>query len=383
MGHALLSASGASIWIKCTMNPRFAEGRPDTAGIEAQRGTLAHHIAEWTLRGLLGMNTMKFVQQKLKVFKANEMYDAEMSRIVRDFVTYVMEEYSKALSVDPKAQIFLERQFDLSRYIPEGFGTADISIIYSHRFKGIDLKYGKGVKVEAENNSQLKIYAIGAAVEFDEQFDFDFFEMTIYQPRLENIDTMEISRDELLDWAQFTLVPRAKLAWEGKGEFVTGDHCKFCKALAVCPAAKEKAMTITRYKFAANSYLPDEAVVEAYLLNDLVAAYLKETKRYALDEAVHNGKKWPGLKLVNGRSNRRYTSEEKVAKRLRAEGYSDDDFYNKSIKGIGEMVNLLGGDFDKVLKGLVEKPIGAPTLVPEGDKREKYSKVKGKFSNIS
>lgn len=381
MDHAILSASGAYIWTACSLSARFAQGKPDTAGIDAQMGTLAHAISEWTLRGILGMNSSKFVKATLAKLKSDPMYDTEMSRYVQGFVTYVMERYSEALRIDPKAKIYIESRLDLSRYIPEGFCTADIIIVYSGNMLGIDLKYGKR-QVEAHNNKQLMIYALGAAIMFDREYDFDWFTMTIYQPRLDIIDSMEMSREALIDWANTFLKPKAKLAWEGKGDFVTGSHCTFCKALATCPAAKAKVMTLTKWKFAAHEYLTDEAVAESFQLAELVAAWVSETKKYALAEAV-KGKKWPGLKLVNGRSNRVYKDEAKVVSRLIKKGYSESQLFNKKIIGITDMTTLLGVNFDKYLEGLIEKPPGSPTLVLESDKREKFSKVKGKFKQLN
>lgn len=392
MAHAFLPASGAYIWTVCSLQPHYTKDLKDRAGDPAKQGTLAHAISEWTLRGILGMNSSKFVKAELKKLKATkydggpnhgkDMYDAEMSRHVSRYVAYIMEQYAEALRIDPNAKIFLEREFDLSRYIPEGFGTADVSIIANRIFRGFDLKYGKHKLIEAKDNKQLKIYAVGAAVEFDAEFDFDFFEMTIYQPRLDHIDTMEISRQELLDWAKYYLRPKAAIAWKGEGELVAGNHCGFCKAIAICPAVKEKAMIAAKYKFAAHKYLPDEAVVESYLYADLQSAWNTQVKKYALEEALERGKKWPGLILTNGRAVRKYKDERSVAERLRGLEYSEDQFYKKSIIGIGEMEKLLGGQFDEILKGLVERPPGAPTLVIDDGKRDKYSKIKNKFKNI-
>jgi hypothetical protein len=400
--HAFLALSASKAWLSCTRMPRFTEGLPDTENEAAFEGTVAHAISEWTLRMMLRMNSEKYCRSQIKKYKetvypdlglgesgrAGEVvYDKQMSRHVRDYVSYVMEQYSQALRIDPGAQIFIETRVDVSKYVPEGFGTADVIIVYKingrGRYIGIDLKYGKGVLVEGEDNPQLKLYALGGAILLDPVWDFEFFEMHIYQPRLNNFPIMEISRQTLINWARYVVKPKAQLAWDGEGEFVVGDYCRFCKAFAKCPAVYEKAQRLAMHKFARIEYLPPEAVSEVYKMAQIMTSWLAETKRDALEMSLKHGVEWPDLILTNARAERKYSNPDALAERLLAEGYSEEEIYKRSMIGILALEELLGSKFEKVTAGLIEKPAGAPTLKVDDGKIKPYNKADGKFKDLT
>jgi hypothetical protein len=235
------------------------------------------------------------------------------------------------------------------------------------------LKYGKGIVVDAENNSQFRLYALGAYNEFNHLYDIKRVRMTVLQPRLNNYGSEEITLQELLDWGNKEVKPKAKLAWAGEGEMVAGDHCTkcFCRARYQCPQRAKQAYELANQDFALvePELLTIEQIVAVLPKADQLIDWLNDVKAYALKQA-EKGDTVPGYKLVEGRSNRRYTNEEDVAKRVRAAGVDAALIYEKSLIGITAMEKLLGKkEFARLLEDLIVKPAGKPTLVPEGDKR--------------
>ena len=234
----------------------------------------------------------------------------------------------------------------------------------------MDYKHGLGVLVEAEMNPQMMCYALGALELFDALYDISKVSMTIYQPRRENISTFEISRDELLTWADKVLKPAAKLAFEGKGEFYCGEWCGFCKAKHRCRARAEENLLMARHEFKLPALLDDIEIEVILSKVDELTSWASDVKDYALQSAL-GGKSWTGWKLVEGRANRRYTDENEVIKAVCEAGF---DPFEKKVLGITAMQKLLGKTkFEKLLSAYVEKPQGKPTLVPESDKRPEIS----------
>ena len=234
----------------------------------------------------------------------------------------------------------------------------------------IDFKYGKGVEVESEDNSQMMCYAIGALELFDNLYDIEEVCMVIYQPRIENISVSNKSVTELYSWAENTLKPIAELAYEGKGEFKAGDHCQFCKIKATCRKRAEYNMELAKYDFEEPAELTDEEISSILIKSSDLVSWVSDVKDYALNQALL-GKNYPNLKLVEGRSNRKYLNEEDAATAVINAGY---DPYEKKLLGITAMTNLLGRTkFNEVLGDLIYKPQGKPTLVLESDKRPAMS----------
>lgn len=253
--------------------------------------------------------------------------------------------------------------------MPEGFGTGDLVIVADGILTVIDLKYGKGVAVEAEWNPQMMLYGLGALELFDAIYDIDTVRMTIYQPRLESVSTWEISVYDLMDWVETELKPKAQLAIHGDGEFRCGSWCRFCKAKDTCRARAEEYLRLAQMEFKAPALLSDEEIAEILKVADDLAKWAADVYAFATDEAITHGKQWAGFKLVEGRSNRKYTDEEEVAEAAKAAGYTD--IYKSTLVGITEMEKLMGKKrFSEVLGKLVYKPQGKITLVTESDKRE-------------
>ena len=255
---------------------------------------------------------------------------------------------------------------DFSKWVKDGFGTADAIIVSDDVLRIIDFKYGLGVLVSAENNSQMRCYALGTLSIFDGIYDIERVSMTIYQPRRMNVSTAEITKDELLTWADEVLSPAAKLAYAGKGDYSCGEWCGFCKAKNDCRARAEANLRLARYDFKMPPLLTDEEVEVILSRVDNLVSWAKDIKEYALKKAL-KGKTWNGYKLVEGRSVRHYTDERAVANTVAAAGY---DPYKKMLLGITEMQKMLGRtQFTELLSPYIEKPQGKLTLVPESDKR--------------
>lgn len=371
--HALLSPSGASRWLACTPSARLEQICDDTSSTAAQEGTLAHAISELVIGRKLGRVIKKVYDAKLEQFKAHDLYEPSMLDHCEDYAAYVMERYAEALSHTPDAKIFLETKLDMTRYVPEGYGTGDVCIVADILLEFIDLKYGKGVRVDAQENKQLMLYGLGALDAYDMQFDISEIRMTIYQPRLDNISSFDMFTDNLKKWGDEYLQPRAKLAFDGNGEYAPGDHCRFCRAKTTCKANAAFQLELAQYEFRKADMMEDSEIADILKRYDAFVNWIEGVEEYALAEAV-KGRKWPGFKVVAGKSNRTYISEIKVVETLVKLGHKEDDLYNRKIKGIGDMEKELGKtDFNKYLTSLIHKPQGKPALAPDTDPRPPYS----------
>ncbi|MCK9287822.1 MAG: DUF2800 domain-containing protein [Sphaerochaetaceae bacterium] len=350
--HALLSPSASHRWINCPPSARLTEFYTDTGSGYAQEGTLAHSVGEAKLKHRLGLAK-----------KPSKCNDSEMDEGTDDYVTFVMEQMD-GLS-DPK--VFVEQRVDCSLYIPECSGTCDALIISDGVLQICDLKYGRGVRVAAEGNEQLMIYALSALSMFEVIYDIHTIRMSIFQPRLSNCSTWEVSREKLERWAEETLKPTAQLAWAGNGNYKAGDHCQFCKAKAECRERAKANMELAVYDFFEPSLLENDEIAAILGKVDELTAWASDIKDYALSEAL-KGVRFDGWKVVEGRSNRKYTDEAAVANAVTEIGL---DPYEHKILGITAMTSLLGKKrFEETLGGMIHKPTGKPTLVLETDGRK-------------
>ena len=271
----------------------------------------------------------------------------------------------------------VEHRLDYSEYVPEGFGTGDLVIVADGVIEVIDFKGGRGVRVDANCNSQLMLYALGALLEFDPLYDIHHVRMTIVQPRLNNLSSYEMEADELLRWVETEVRPKALLAYAGKGEFCAGEWCRFCKARYTCRKRSEYHMRLAERDFKQPDLLSDEEIADILPVAESLNSWVQDLMAYATQEAV-DGKHWPGYKLVAGRTVRKYTSEAEVIKAATEAGYTD--IYKTTLLGVGDLEKRLGRKkFSEVLGRYVVKPQGAPTLVPETDPRKPYSDAAGDF----
>ena len=357
--HAILSASSSHRWLNCNPSARLEQEFADRETDAAAEGTAAHALCEHKLRRALKMRSKKPITP----------YDCdEMDAYTDAYVEFVMEALAEAKQECKDPLVLIEQKLDFSCYVPDGYGTGDCLIVADKLLHIIDFKYGQGVLVDAEQNPQMMLYALGALRLFDSLYDITEVSMSIFQPRRENVSTWTISVDDLLDWAETTLKPKAELAFKGEGEYTPGSWCQFCKAAVKCRAGAEAKLQLARYEFAMPPLLSDEEIEDILLKLDDLTKWANEITAYAQDAAVNHGKVWRGFKLVESRTNRRYTDEEAVAQAANAAGYHD--IYKKSLIPITEMERLMGKKtFAEVIGSLVKKPKGRPTLVPASDKR--------------
>lgn len=380
MAHALLSPSSAARWLACTPSARLESQFPDSSGAAAAEGTVAHALGELLLREWLGVVEIEDFQVLLAEIEGSEYYGPDMQRYAEDYRDFVIERYHDALASTPDPRIFLEQKLDMTEFVPEGFGTGDCIILADGTLDIIDLKYGKGVLVNAQENKQMMLYGLAAMRQFEIMYDIRRVRMTIYQPRLDNYSSYELPVEELLHWAETELKERAKMAFEGTGELVVGKHCGFCKVKARCRAMADYNMQLAQHDFKQPELLDDHEVSDILKRLDLLTDWAGAVKKFALQEAL-GGRKWEGFKLVEGRSVRRYVDEDAAAKAVLKQGWPEESVFNKKIIGLTAMEKLIGKPgMVSILGDHVDKPPGAPTLVPESDKRPEYNAAASDFA---
>ncbi len=357
--HALLSASSSHRWLNCPPSARLCEGYDDKGSDFAAEGTDAHSLCEYKLKKALGLPAEDPTENLT-------WYDSEMEDCANGYAAYVLELVEDAKKTCPDPVVLIEQRLDYSKYVEAGFGTGDCVIVADDTLNIVDYKHGRGVLVDATENPQMKLYALGALDLFDCLYDIRTVTMTIYQPRRANISVFTISKQDLLDWAEKILVPTAELAFNGDGEFHCGEWCQFCKAKADCRERARANLELARYEFRQPPLLTDEEVESILSQIDDLVNWAEDIKAYALQSAI-SGKHWSGYKLVEGRATRKYTDERAVAATVMAAGF---DPYEKKLLGITAMTSLLGKKtFNDLLSSLIAKPQGKPTLVPESDSR--------------
>jgi hypothetical protein len=367
--HAILSASSSDRWLHCPPSARLCESYEDKGSDYAAEGTDAHALCEYKLRRALGMESADPTENLT-------WFNEEMSDCATGYAAYVLEQVEAAKQSCADPVVLIEQRVDFSRWVESGFGTADCIIIADGILQVIDYKHGLGVLVDATENPQMQCYALGALELFDGIYDIDTVRMTIYQPRRDNVSTYELSKDGLYRWADEVLKPTADLAFAGDGNFLCGEWCGFCKAKHDCRARADANMTLARYDFKLPPLLTDEEVEEILIRVDDLVAWASDIKDYALQQAI-SGKEWHGYKLVEGRSNRKYTSDALVAAAVESIGI---DPYERKLLGVTAMQKLLGKSrFDEILAAYIEKPQGKPTLVPESDKRPGMNTARNDF----
>ena len=374
MAHAILSASSSKRWLSCPPSARLERKFPDKAGEAAKEGTLAHALAEISIKHWLDELSDAAAKKQRAQIEADDLYNPDMADYVQEYVDICIEKITAAAGT-----ALVEEKLNFERWVKDGFGTGDMVIIGNGVLEIVDLKYGKGVPVSAESNTQMQLYALGAIDQYGYIYDFDHVRMSIFQPRNGGLSTQLMSVDDLLAWGE-SIKPIAELAYEGKGDFKAGDHCRFCRAATQCKALADYNLEIAKLEFRDADLLTDDEVSFVLERVDGLVRYAEKIKTFALEEAL-NGHRWPGFKVVEGRSNRKITDEAAAAKILRGAGYSDDAIYKPlEIQTITALEKLITKKkFGELLGSVVEKPPGKPTLVPEEDKRPEYDPVQSEF----
>lgn len=394
--HARLSPSSAERWINCPGSARLASLFPESRSDAADEGTLAHNLARILIEGRSGDLTPEEMNAQLRSAQAEIIafykehpdlpgsYDT-MLRILEPYVDYVFAEYEATKAVDPAAVIMAEREVRFDQYVPDGFGTSDVVIIGGGMATVIDLKYGKGVAVSAVNNPQIRLYAIGAMAEFDLLYDFDRMKVVIYQPRLDSVTAQELTVAELKDWAEKIVKPAAIEADGPNAHFSPGPWCDshFCPAAAKCRARANYLLALETYAVKDPELLTDDELGEILPKLDALQSYARKVQDYAVG-AITTGHPIAGWKVIEGRSNRKYIDEDKVAAAVKAAGYEDAMIYERSLLGITKMTALLGAkQFKTVIEkaGLIYKPPGSPKLAPADDPAPAFSPAAADFDD--
>lgn len=372
--HAMLSASGANRWLNCTPSAKLElEHGENKTSTYAEEGTLAHELAELYIRKDVLCNiTDEDFESALERIMNNDLFNEEMLDVVPVYTDYCSDQFIEAQTANDLSIIEIEQKLDLSDYVPESFGTADCVIINDDLMEVIDLKYGKGVPVYAEWNKQLMLYGLGALRKYDMMYDIKEVRLSIVQPRINNISSWQISVDELQKWAEEELKPKAQLAYKGEGELCAGDWCKFCSVRNRCRKLYEQQVEIAKYEFAEPTLLTDDEIADIIKRTPKLVEWANSVMDYAQDLAIRNKKQWPGFKLVEGISRRKWADEEKASNALfaRFPELTEDEIFNTKLKSITDIEKLVGKkQFNAVLSDLVVKPEGKPTLVPLEDKR--------------
>lgn len=366
--HARLSASGSKKWLNCPGSVRLEEKFTDSGSEYAAEGTTAHTLGELKISLALKSITRPTYHKRVKQLDTND----EMEEYTDGYLDYVLERFNALCGECADSRLMVEERIDLSDFVPDGFGTGDAVLVGGGVLEIIDLKYGKGVKVEAAENTQLMLYALGALTAYDWLYGIDTVRLHIYQPRLDNVDVWECTADSLREWGEW-VKERAALALEEDAPCCAGKYCDdcFCKARAVCRAYTEEKQKLAYLDFKRPAELDDDEIAEVLDQADALAKWAKAVSEYALDQALNHGVRYPGFKLVEGRSNRAYTDEDKVITTLIDNtNYTEKDILVRKLKGITEMEKLLGKKkFGELLGDLVVKPQGKPVLVHTEDKR--------------
>lgn len=369
-GHALLSASSSHRWLECPPSVHLTADIADTAGEAAAEGTLAHSIVEERLDSIIEKNIWpKKASAKIRL---DERYRPVMEEHADTMVSYVMDIYDRLHESCPDTLLMSEQRLNFSRWVPDGFGTGDALVIGDGTLHVIDYKYGKGVPVYAENNPQLRLYALGALEGYDDLYGIHTVVTHIVQPRLDSQTSEEISTEELLRWAEDYVKPRAQLAANGEGEMNPGEWCRFCKVKATCRARAEQQLALMKYDFKSPLVLTPEEIGDILGRVDELAKWAKSVKEYALQTAVNNGEHFPGWKLVRGRANRKLVDDGDVADILLKAGCEARDIF--ALKGLTDLEEIVGKTkLAELLGDRIYKPEGRPTLAPATDKRQEIT----------
>lgn len=380
--HARLSASGANKWLNCPNSVNLEELIPNKESTYALEGTVAHALGELKIKQVLKMISKREYSEQVEGLAV----DDEMDKYTDEYRDYVLERYNYH-SKFGYVEVHIEQKLDFSSWVPGGFGTGDVVLVSEGGVEIIDLKYGKGVQVYAENNPQLRLYAMGAVYLLGDLFDINHITVTVFQPRLNHISSETLSFKELMDFGEY-VKKRAELTEMPNAQCVAGKHCDkgFCRARPRCRAYSKANLRLTEFKNKHPNMLSDDEIEDIVHQSEILVRWSNIVKDYALDIAL-KGKKFKSLKLVEGRSIRKYIDNKNlVIEKLKLAGLKEEEFIKKDIKSITEIEKLVGKNaLDSGLKDIWVRPPGKATLVDLTDKRSElgsYDSVKLNFEEI-
>lgn len=389
--HALLSASSASRWLVCTASPRFEENFPETTSEYAEEGRLAHSFCELkVLKKFTTSITQKTFTTRINKLKKNDLYQPEMEKTSDFFIEHLTE---LAMSYDAPPYVAAEVRVDFSEYVPEGFGTCDNIMIGGDTITITDYKHGKGVPVSAERNSQMMLYALGALNKYAPIYGDTIKKarLCIDQPRIQSeLSIWETTVDELKAWGT-SIRPTAEKAFMGFGEYVPGEHCRFCRGKAQCKARADIHTAVEEFKDCVPEAKaePGQNTLTNAQIGDLLVrcadlvSWYKDLEEYALN-ATLNGEEIPGWKAVAGRANRTFTDQDAAIKAVIAAGYDESLVYERKPLTLSALETLMGKkEFAEKIGQFVTQPLGKPTLVPTSDKRPPYNPAAADFAGVT
>jgi hypothetical protein len=394
--HALLSASSSHRWLNCTAAPHYEEQFPSETSVFADEGTLAHKFAELAAKYNFNVINKRKFNSEIKKLQKDELYKDEMLETSKFYAEYL---HQKSLSYNKRPYVVQEVKVDFSDYAPEGFGTCDCVMIGDDHLHITDYKHGKGVEVSAANNSQMRLYALGALKQYSAIFSgIKRVSMAIVQPRItEDISEEELTIDELLAWGE-NIKPLAQKAFTGEGaEFHQGTWCKFCKGKNVCKARAENATALEDFmnipiegklkpeqRLVTPTVLTDDEVADLLVRGADLVAWFNDLQEYALG-AILQGREIKGFKVVAGRSNRAFTDQDGAIEAIKAAGYEETVLRKApEYKSLSELEKLVGKkDFESLVGKFITKPLGKPTLTTADDKREPYNAAVADFKEAA
>lgn len=354
----------------------------DTESSYAQEGTLAHAYYAKKLKAFMGRDTS---EEDREIAELDARYHTgEMDEYTDTYKTIVLEKFNAARATTKDAQLLIETRLDFSEYVPEAFGTSDTTIIADGLMEVIDFKYGKGVRVSAIDNEQMKIYALGAYLRHSFEYRIDRVRMTIVQPRIDNLSEFEMSVADLLRWADEVLRPKAEEAFEGRGAQNPGEWCQFCKVKCGCKALAEKCTSVAKDNTDPGMISPQKMAVDILPWLPIIKSWVSSMEEYTLQQAL-SGVSYPGFKLVEGRSNRKITDDKAVIDLLAKEGYDESEFMKPAVLcGIGDLEKLVGKKrLATLCADYITKPQGKPALTTDDDKRPAYNAASEDFKDIN
>ena len=367
--------------MNCTAAPRLEAAAPDTDSPFAMEGTLAHAYGAKKLKSFMGLDTSG---EEKEIAQLDGLYHTgEMDEHTDTYKTIVLEKFNAARAGTPDAQLLVETRLDFSEYVPEAFGTSDATIIADGLMEVIDFKYGKGVRVSAADNEQMKIYALGAYLAHSLEYRIERVRMTIVQPRIDNLSEAEMPVADLLEWAEKELRPKAAEAFGGSGVQNPGEWCRFCKVKCGCVALAGKCTAVARENPDPGLLTPKKMAADILPWLAIIKSWVTAMEEHALQQALA-GVDYPGYKLVEGRSVRRITDDKAVMALLSKEGYDESEYMKPAVLcGIGELEKLVGKKrLAALCAGYIDKPQGKPTLTTGDDKRPAYNASADDFKDI-